>query len=887
MNISSNEIKSKIIAEAQVLDGYIGIPLKATFIFDKEAFTLRGGFGGTPIMIYVINTGVLRIGTSSDEEIIAGMLRRGMAVCVLDYLNSELAVGNKLHYSVQSVRKLIMTGEIFGSIPDFPKGDYPETLVVPSGYDVSFGNVYWEFDKHGAEGTIEKIVEIWNNDFRGTNSERLIKWTDTLGKRKSVEAASDGSLPVWYDKDGKESPDGEYTKVKYALAKAITDCVKPDGTPLDLKLYMHIVYPTRPNKRVPVMCLSSSAENLCKGSSVEDRPHLNGFLFEGYAGVLFDYGYTPMARSDHYGYFDGFPKPGYVTGDNPTYSMKFYNDFSDNAAMRFIRYLAESEPDKFRFDTESIGVFGNSKGAWMTFLGEADPTAMTPRRVMKGESGKTRYEANKDGIDGINSPEEQPWLTLNGKELFGGAKLVYSGCGGTSFAISREHGPMFISCNRMDGGCFSSLNEMVNLGRIYNIPTMWLEVPLPHTLTYGEDLHYGADSYQAFFDFCGYYLKGDAPKVVGARVNKHIFPSSVTVLFSGAVSEIAGNMVTLTSEDGERIEFKCRSAYGGLEWTFEPSEPLFGAGYRLRIDGNILGDNGKPLGNAYEREIDFGEGAKINPEEKPTIVDDSFDKMAVAFEITNDGVNAVGAYNASGELLGSVNTSGKGWYKIELSASALKSSDIALRSMRAVGNTVTYHPITPTGCESAERDFIDKDTPALKITGAKLCTSFPTEEFYSYPAGVAVCCGLIKDTPLDESDIGRRFKLSFKIYDTASRYLCFRLNHCSSREGAIADYYRVMGNELTSPNTITEVNIDYTVYEPMYGDIGKHKKKLNFSMFGKGCEDTPIYISDIRCEELVTEVELGKRFIIAYKDDGLLPFGKSDIVCPKLPWSKK
>ena len=887
MNTASNEIKSRIIAKTQVLDGYIGIPLEATFIFDNEKFTLKGGFGGTPIMIYVINTGVLRIGTASDEEIIEGMLSRGMAVCVLDYLNNELAAGNKLHYSVQSVRSLIMKGELFDSVPEFPKGDYPETLVVPSGYDVSFGNVYWEFDKHGAEGTIEKIIEIWNNDFRGTKSERLIKWTDAFGNRKTVAAAFDGSLPVWYDKDGGESPDGEYTKVKYAVANAITDCVKPDGAPLDLKLYMHIVYPTRPNKRVPVMCLSSSVENLCKGSSAEDRPHLNGFLFEGYAGVLFDYGYTPMARSDHYGYFDGFPKPGYVTGDNPTYSMKFYNDFSDNAAMRYIRYLSESEPDKFRFDGENIGVYGNSKGSWMTFLGEADPTAMTPRRVMKGESGKTRYEANKPGIDGINPPEEQPWLRCNGKELFGGAKLVYSGCGGTTFAISRKHGPMFVSCNRMDSSCFGTSNAMVNLGRIYDIPTMWLEVPLPHTITYGNDLFYGADSYQAFLDFCGYYLKGDAVKVVGARVNKHTFPSSVTVLFSGAVPEIGENMVTLTSEDGKRIELKSRSAYGGLEWTFEPSEPFFGAGYRLYIDENVSGDNGKTIGKAYELEIDFGAGAKINPEEKSIIVDNSCNKLAVAFEVTNDGVNTVGAYNGKGELLGSVNTSKKGWYRIELSRSAIESSDITLRTMRAVGNKVTYHPVTPTGCESAERDFIDGNTPALKITGAKLCTKFPTEEFYSYPAGVAVCQDLIKDTPLDDSDIGRRFKLSFKVYDTASRYLCFGLNHCSSRESAIADYYRVMGNELTRPDTVTEVNLDYTVYEPMYGEIGKHKKQLNFSMFGRGCEDTPIYISDIRCEELVTEVEIGKRFVISYNDDGLLPFGKSDIACPKSPWEKK
>ena len=38
--------------------------------------------------------------------------------------------------------------------------------------------------------------------------------------------------------------------------------------------------------------------------------------------------------------------------------------------MRYLRYLTLTEPETYSFDIESIGVFGNSKGGWFTFLGE-------------------------------------------------------------------------------------------------------------------------------------------------------------------------------------------------------------------------------------------------------------------------------------------------------------------------------------------------------------------------------------------------------------------------------------------------------------------------------------------------------------------------------------
>ena len=879
-----DDFDSKPLLSAELEnDGRLGLPVTLTVLFDKERFTFKRGHGGTPVMIYVIGTAVRRVGTLPDSEIVRGMLDRGYAVTVLDYHGSEAAHGYGLDLSVQGIRQRIMKGEFFASVEGLGKGTYPETLVVPSGCDASYGNVFFEFDKHGADGTLEKIVEIWNNDFRGTKGENIIKWVDNCGNRKATQAGFDGSEPVWLDEDGNESDDGQYIRVKHTLAYDVTDCVKPDGTMIDLKLYMHIVYPTEPKERVPVMCLASSAEGLCSGSATADRPHMNGFVFGGFAGVMYDYPYTPMARLDHYGYFDGYPKAGYVTGDNATYSLKTYNVHADTAAMRFIRYLALSQGEKYRFDIEAIGVYGNSKGGWTTYLGETDPDAMPHTRMFKGHHGETRYENGKtEGREGVHGGEEQPWLTYDGKSIFGGAQLIYSGCGASWYGVTKGHTPLFVSCNRRDESCFSTSNSLVNLGRVYDIPTMWLEIPLPHTLTYGEDLMYGIDSYRAFMDFAGYHLRHDPVKALGVRVNKDRFPVSVTVMLTGGIDKAQAERIKVTDNSGSAVTGAMESEYGGQEWTFTPSVPVYGGGYTLTVPKGIVGSNGKESECEVSFGFDMGDGCVAGLDEADNVA--RFAKRSVAFEVINDGVNTVSAYNGEGERLGSVNVSGRGWYRIDVTG---KNADgVTLKAEKAASRNTVCYPLNLCSRVSGEKCAAPDGTPALRVDGFLLDTSHPTEEFYAYPTLAVKADRLVKDTALDRSDLGRRFKIRFKVYDTVSRYICFGLNHCSRRVDGVADYHRVMGNERTRKCDWTEYTLDYTVYEPLYGANGEQVKSFSVFCFGNGEQDSPIYFADLTCEETVTDVMLGDTLFVGETDERILPLGMSDIVCEKSPWSK-
>ena len=112
------------IGEKQKLadDGYIGIPVEFTVYFDSENHTAGTGYNGTPLMIYVVNTMVERIGTDSDAEIIADMLSKGYIVYVLDYLNSEKATSPKLDTSVQGIRTAIEEGKHRVDTTILPRG---------------------------------------------------------------------------------------------------------------------------------------------------------------------------------------------------------------------------------------------------------------------------------------------------------------------------------------------------------------------------------------------------------------------------------------------------------------------------------------------------------------------------------------------------------------------------------------------------------------------------------------------------------------------------------------------------------------------------------------------------------------------------------------------
>ena len=907
-------------------DGYIGIPVQVS-IYRKGNDAVKSGVGGTPIVMYVVNTNVERVGTDSDVSIITSMLDRGYAVAVIDYLENAKASSHAIDWSIQLIRTKLSAGDFFKDCSGFATGTYKEIFVCPAGYDVSLSNVYWEIDKHSSDGTLEYIVEVWNEDFRSVFGNRVIKWVNENGNRKQTQNAFDGTSPVWLNSDGSENQNGEYIKIKYTKAIEVTDCTRLDGTALDYNLYMHITYPTNPEKDVPVMCLAGSGDHLASVPSSKDRPHFNGFLFSGYAVIMYDHGYVPMARAESYNEFSGADSNA-VTGDNVTYSIARYNEVKiHTAAMRYIRYLALSDGETYCFDTNAIGVYGNSKGGWMTFLGEEHPEQLIEYRMFPGHHGETRYEAGKTETVGIiDGGEEQPWLTYNGVAIDSGADLVYACCGGSEQHITAGHAPTFISCNTDDNSYYGSSNSFVTLCKEYDIPTLWFESAVGHMLTYGDDINYGVDTYYAFFDFCNYHLKGEAVKVVysGYDSTNTAVPLNAhpVVKFTGSVaaSEIVG--ITITDSDGNAVSGSWSSLFGNTEWTFTPDGLLdMGETYTITVPASLKGDNGLASGGytstfttvselqktvttvdgALGRYYLFSVDADITDSAKFVLriaVENDAANLVKLYSVKNFNASNPDAATVSSEAITQFGVFGKGYYDCDVTeyVKTLYKGDTAVilaKVERTAGTTEIFNaPLDSIlQCNPDEKGRVEYEfandidgiegSAALKVTNittAKSSGAVENVEYYTFIEAFRFNF-IVSQNNLSPEELGRKISVSFRIYDTTSRRVNVYFRNATSEKNGIADYGGQMQNITTVAGEWIDITLNLTIHEPMFGNGGNIRKSLHLVVqsLGDQSDEYPIYFDSVEAVETVTNVSLGAATLTyteAYTDPLVTEYGR-------------
>lgn len=911
-------------------DDYVSEAPEVTTYYDYQTHGVAvPDYKGTQLVVYVVNTLTERMGTKSDVEIIRGMLDRGYIVAVLDYLNDEDAKSPKLDWSLQIQRTEIYEGKYITDNTFVPKGSYYDNYVVPAGYDVAPYLPFWETDKHGAEGSLERIVENWNTDFRKTNQDVVIPWVDENGVRKSTQNDFSGNTPVWYsDAAGKtvDNENGTYTKVKWTLAKEIYDCVDPDGKGLDLTLYMHIVYPTstaeNPIEKMPILANANSSGHVTTAvTSADIRPIVTGGMLNGYVGVVYDYLWFPMARSEHYGYYDGNKSSGGYTYDQMNYSLHLYNDKRINtAAMRYLKYLALSEPDTYRFDTEAIGVYGNSKGSWITFLGnpelkeytstdttlttaelealmDARINAYISRRQFPGHADETRYQVGeencltksgtKNGIT-IDPGELQPWLTYEGKEILSNAHLLYPCCGPMTEDMVEGHAPMFASMNLQDNynSAYASSNDRAILMKNMDIPSLAVIADVGHMYTFGPDQITGIDTYDAMFDFMGYYLKHDAVKVL------YVMPlagtanietdSTFVIKFTGPVDESELAKITVTDNKGNTYAGTWTSAYGKTEWTFTPNTQLAGdAEITVTVPEGFKADNGKAMPESYVAKYSTkNENSATVTAVKGSLGTyfvctapdtTSISEVFLRFRVENDAANVASLYtvpyfdpvnvdnSGMGEKIGSVNLRGKGYYEIDVTEYVETSSVFLLKTEKSSSKTAADYlssvkkgrDVTLTANVTAP-----DGTPSTKIViGVSKQYANQNHYYYQYPTELFTNNTLIGKEPLDRSDVGRRFIITLKMYDTVSRLANVRLNGATSLDYGTIDVNGSIYNFYTTAGQWKTFSFEYVVTETDFGEVGEQIKKLTLNLQPDGANESPVYISEFSVTEIVTDVD--------------------------------
>ncbi|MBP3309114.1 MAG: Ig-like domain-containing protein [Clostridia bacterium] len=854
-------------------------------VYHNKTSTIKTGYEGTPVIIYTVNhPSITRVGTDSNKEIITSMLERGYVVIVLDFLNNSSISSTTLANCLQAFRQDIVNKKVL-TYSGFPSGNPRETFVVPSGANVLLHQVFWSIDEHAVDGTLEKIVENWNTDLRTAKGGRIVKWVYSDGTRKkTLDGAVWGDLKI--GSDGKETldtsvADGQYTYIKHTVAQTITDCVDPDGSFIDMDIYINIVYHTSPAKEVPVMSLANSSGYPTTSVTGADlRPHSNDFLYRGYNNVVFDYLWQPMARNASWGYYDGSQGN---TKDHMNYGLMMYNDkLVNTAAMRYLRYISLSDTTgKYNFDLDAFGVYGNSKGGWFSYLGEAnlqkelvEPTlystveeletaidlklaSLVPDRYLDGHDGTTRYQAKKGAIsvDGITLSEgkKQPWLTVNGKEIISGVQFTNACNGSQEEDVTAGHSPIFISGNMADdyNAAYGYSVNIYNSCRELNIPLLHFEVPIGHTLTSGMDMNYNVDTYENYFRYIAYFLKNGPISVAYASPMHNAggvdVGSKIEIHFAGVAELQEVQRITVTAGT-TAVSGVWESSFGGTVWTFTPDELIGSTEYTLTVPADFKGKNGVAMGEVYSHtfKTERDSATKLNAQGDyyTFTAPESFsfgNSYVFRFLVSNDAANVAELYavagtsDTDGTLLGSVNLRGVGSYEIDITDYIAENAGEAVTLLLKAKNTAGEFTVIDSEDGSAIYDNASKNGKVTFNNGVsvdnqtavsvyvetptpKPSADNPLSVYYDNTTHLFTYANVLGGFKTTPENIGRRFTIEFDIYDTTDRVLKVMLNSMTKRvDYGTIDYNQTYFHVRTRANAWTHVEFTYEVYEPDYG----------------------------------------------------------------------
>lgn len=806
--------------------GYCGFEVKlTTYVKDKnlDAVPVDG-----ILIAYVINTNTERVGTDSDVKIIESLLEREYVVTVVDYQNDERAVTPALDWSLQTLRKTLLDPQ---KMPTYlAEKALPlhneKSYALPAGYNIEREVEYFNFADSAVVGTLEHIVDIWNGDygdnsgqdFLSDNGNRVIPWgqkttedgtpvfQDANGVRcirsgdgyvylsdgegvKAGDPVTDGAsvVPEYKKlKDGKTYADTEAKTAKIIDTRAEDwwDCVQKDGTPIQITLAMDILYPTNPKEDVPVMGLSSSYETRSGDWLNAIRPHMTAFLFAGYAGAMWDHAYTPMARDDHYGYFES------AGAQRNTFTLMGWTGIkAQTAAVRRLRYLSNFEGDKYHFDVNRFGVYGHSKGAYVYVLGHPDPLSLEEQDI---------FTANPTG----ETYGEQPWMTYSdGTPISSTVQMVYGSSGSGNLWGTEGYAPMFISQGVNDGALSadSAYHNYSAIAYQYDIPSVDFTMPgVGHTIIYGYSEEYDTDMYHTFVKFAHYWLKdanADVAYITPIKGSTGVGTTApITIKFTGPISpEQIEKVKVVNLYNGKAASGSWESAFGNTTWIFTPDTLDGGALYCVNVPKSIQAENGKELARdfsvtfrtTYENTVGATLGGTTvekteNTDTGAFLFFENTDftlstTTALRLFVDDDSINrikvyAVEQYNEAspessvlGELLTTLNVSGKGAYDADISAYA---------DALGEGSPVFYLELeketgilTLQNYDTDKNSYFGGDKVGYWIEADNKSVQITAASSYLY--------NLVQSTPYTAADLGREITVTFRAYPEREGNIAF------------------------------------------------------------------------------------------------------------------
>jgi hypothetical protein len=265
----------------------------------------NAGTDGSEVIVYIKNSAWDRIGQESDLSILSDYIQKKFVVITIDFGYDKLAVSPHFDKDLHEIFKAVYgykTESLLKEIHLTPK-EY-RCFFLPEGYRVATNLVYWEIDKHAVYGTLEYIMNSYNED---------------------IVPKLPGLKPV-------SSP---------------MEMVDRYGNPFDFTVKMDIVYPSQAKKRLPAIVYSAwQAARNPNGEPIGYLPHFAGFTTRGYVYIVMGHCYNPCVV--HYFHYSKF-------------TLDQWDGFACyTAAMRYINANA----GKYSINTEHIGMLGHSKGEY-------------------------------------------------------------------------------------------------------------------------------------------------------------------------------------------------------------------------------------------------------------------------------------------------------------------------------------------------------------------------------------------------------------------------------------------------------------------------------------------------------------------------------------------
>ena len=148
-------------------DDYLGIPVDI-YVYAK----VGRGNEVAPVLQYVINTNTERVGTESDVSILSDLIEEYIVV-VCDYRNNSLTTAINVDQSVHRIHMKTAAGTYLtynedGKAKSLNILTQADNWVLPAGYRIMRDITYFNYKLNGVEGTLDRIVQVWNEDFSDT-----------------------------------------------------------------------------------------------------------------------------------------------------------------------------------------------------------------------------------------------------------------------------------------------------------------------------------------------------------------------------------------------------------------------------------------------------------------------------------------------------------------------------------------------------------------------------------------------------------------------------------------------------------------------------------------------------------------------------------------------